>query len=124
VIEASALLSIFIWLRWYSGFWRHGWVGLCFGLALNLAVLQGTPAQQAIAVHYEIPRRLYAAGTIVFTLMGIGELRNFVMASKADDGFWGVSTLALALAQGIIFVRLSRSEKPGTLTVPKTIHHG
>jgi len=124
-VEACACLGLFIWLRWYSSFWRYSWTGLILATLFGLFAFQGIPAQQALAKHNDIPRRVYVLGAVGFLLFGFLTLKRFLMAGKTDDGFFGILMLALGLQQAIIYLRLSRRTDSGTGTAQSThINHG
>ena len=113
-VEAVASLGFFVWLRWYSGFWRHGWAGLLLGFLYALLAFQGIPAQELLAKRSDISRRVYLVCAAVFLLSGCLNLERFLAAGRTDDGFFGTLMLALALQQGIICLRLSKRARSET----------
>jgi hypothetical protein len=124
-LEACAFLALYIWVRWYSGFWRYGWVGLCLGAVLGLMALQGIALQQALAVRHDIPKRAYVIGAIVFFFLGVETLKHFFTTPTADNAFFGLLILVLSLQQAIIAVRLFRPGHRGAVAAHANhINHG
>jgi hypothetical protein len=109
IASACVLVILYAWLRSVSGLWQYRWTGVLMGLALGYA-RRGRQAGYDIAKRYDVPRRVYLVGAVVFTVSGTLTLRRFVFAGGSDDGFFGVLLLSLAIDQAIIYRWLAKRE--------------
>ena len=110
-----ALVILYAWLRSWSGLWHYRGTGVLMGLALAVYAQQGSQAGYSVAKRYEVPRRVYLVGALVFTVSGVLTLRRFLLAGSGDDGFFGVVLLTLAIDQAFVYRWLFRK---GTADLP------
>jgi hypothetical protein len=96
---ACVLIALCVWLRSWSDLWQYRWTGFLVGLAVGLYAQRATQASYHIAKRYDIPRRVYLAGAIVFIAMGASSLKRFFLNGNGDDGFLSILFVALAISQ-------------------------
>jgi len=120
------LLILYAWLRSWSGLWQYRWTGLVMGIALALYAQRGRQASYNIAKRYDIPRRVYLVGALVFIALGTVTLRRFFLTGNSNDGFLGVIALAFSIEEAFVYRSLSRkdTEEPLIGDQKPTMNHG
>src|SRR5580698_7518251 len=101
IVGMAVFIALFIWLRWFSGFWLNGWTGLCLGIAFVLGAWPTTARMQRqvdFQRRYDIPRRVPLLGAITSLVLGAIALKSCFLGpsffsgsrGRSDDGFAGV----------------------------------
>lgn len=123
---ACVLMILYVFLRSWSGLWQYRWTGVLMGLALGFYAWRGRQAGYDIAKRYDVPRRVYMVGAVVFSVSGTITLRQFVFAGSSDDGFFGVVLLTLAINQAFVYRGLSKKDTTELLMDEHTpkLNHG
>jgi hypothetical protein len=136
IVRACVFVGLFIWLRWFSGFWLHRWTGLCFGIALVLSALPTAARMQRqveFQERYDIPRRVSVLGAITSLALGTIVMKSFFFGpsffsgsrGRGHDGFIGVVVLAAAVDGAYLFWRRTRSASNTNINNPRTtLNHG
>ncbi len=122
---ACVSLTVFVWLRSWSGLWQYRWTGVLFGLALSLYAQRGVRASYGIAKRHDTPVRVHIVGIVVFIALGVVTLKRFLVSWHSDDGFFGVLLISLAINEALVRRRLwhDRTESPVNGHKPR-LNHG
>ena len=132
------LISVLVWLRWYSGLWEYRWTGFGFGLVVALCTLRSRGTAQAqidFARKYNVPKRVSVIGNIAGVAIGTSLMWSFFTGkavffsagtrARSDDGFFGVVLLASALNETYLFWLLKRnSANHDNKSSVETLIHG